>query len=239
MSRFLTTFRELEKIIHSEYASLDLKCWEEYEIDKKHPLTFFTEEIRDISPINPFNWYEFITEIEFLSKDLKYYTTILFLLRPFINNPLREDKTYYQTIEDNRYMSYVSMLYQIIYNYWDRLGDFLFYFIETGLKERNVYFSTVITSISEDFKESVNYQKLLKIYVEYLKELFDNRKNIVHYLQISAKMFSGTFLHHNDEKKLLEMEKEKNGYPDFFQKHLELSLEGFEYSVKLVSESKT
>lgn len=238
MPDFKTTFQQLDKIISDEYSALGLQYIEEYLIDRKHPLTFFTEAIKDIKAINPFNWYEFFTEIEFLSKDLKYYTALLFLLRPSINIPSREGKTYYQTVEDKRYMSYASILFQIVYNNWDRLGDFLFCFFETGLKKRDVYFSRVINSIPQNYISSNNYQNLKVIYDKYLRSLFIDRKEIVHYVQVSAKMYSGTFIYHHNNQKLLELEKEKEGYPEFFKKHLELSLKGFEYSVKLVKELK-
>ena len=238
MDEFIFTFRQLDKIISEKYSSFDLLYINEILIDGKNPLTFFTEMTSNIDTVNQFKWYEFYTEIQFLSKDLKYYTALLFLLRPYINHPLRENKTYFQTMEDKRYMSYASILYQILYNYWDRIGDFLYCFFDTGLKERNVYFSTVINNFPSEYSKSSNFLELKSMYNKKLKNLIKDRKRIVHYLQISARMFTSTFLHYNDDKKLKEMEKEKDGYPEFFRDHIKNTLKGFEYSVRLVNELK-
>ena len=51
-------------------------------------------------------------------------------------------------------------------------------------------------------------------------------------------MYSGTFIHHNNDEKLRVLDNEKYEFPEFFKEQLELSLKGFEYSVKLVKELK-
>lgn len=213
-----------------------MKCLSDFEIDGENHLTFLSKSLDGVTPIRKYNWFEFQTDIEFISKDLKYFNALLFLLKPYINFPLREGKTYYMTLEDNRYMSYASLLYQILYNFWDRIGDFLYCHLETGLEERSVYFSSVIQNLPEKITRASNFVELKQIYDEHLVNLFRDRKTIVHYIQIGARMYSHTFLHSGDREYLLGLESEKEGYPDFFRNHINYALRGFEYSVKLVGE---
>lgn len=236
MSNFRKLFTSLDRGITGQYDQFGLKCLNDIKIDGKNHLTFFSETLNGITPIQKYNWYEFEIDIEFISNDLKYYTALLFLLKPFINFPLREGKTYFQTLEDKRYMSYASLLYQILYNFWDRIGDFLFCHLETGLKERAVYFSTVIQNLPDECASSSNFKTLKKVYDEHLVDLFRDRKTIVHYVQISARMYSHTFLHSEDRNYLEDLEAEKEGYPEYFRNHIECALKGFEHSVKLVGE---
>lgn len=236
MGIFRNQFIALNETIIKEYERLGLKHINEIEIDEKSPFQFLSNSLNGIIPIRNYVRYELETDIEFISMDLKYYTALLFLLRPYINYPLREGKTYFQTLEDKRYLSYASLLYQLLYNYWDRIGDFLYSFLETGLRERDVYFNRVILNLGNNYSSSHNYSKLKDVYDGHLVDLFENRKKIVHYLQIGARMFSGTFLHHGDEAYLAQLENEKEGYPEFFINHISQTFVGFEYSIKLINE---
>lgn len=236
MDNFKILFHELDEIVMEKYKAIPLYHLAEIEFDGKHPLTFFTEIAHKKKPRSRFDLFESYSEIDFLHKDIKYYTALVYLLRPYINNPIRENYTYYQTLYDKRYMSYASIVFQCFYNYWDRLGDLIYTFFNINLKERAVYFASVIKNFPQDYQKSSYYSELNDIFENHLKKLFETRKRIVHYLQIASKMYTGTFIHHRRDDKLKELQDEKEGYPEFFKFQLELTIKGFELTLKLIDE---
>ncbi len=165
MRNFIQQYRNLDETIRNEYASFGLRCLSEVKFNDEHALSFFTHLLQEVKSIKPFHFYKNYNEIATISDDIKYFTALTFLLRQFVNSPLDEDKTYHQTLEDKRYMSYANILFQSFYNYWDRIGDMIFSFIKTSLKERQVYFTTVLEKIDSSFIDS-EYFIALKIYIK-------------------------------------------------------------------------
>ena len=49
-------------------------------------------------------------------------------------------------------------------------------------------------------------------------------------------MYTGTFIHHRRDDKLKELQDEKEGYPEFFKFQMELTIKGFELTLKLIDE---
>lgn len=208
----------------------------ELSFDGKSALELYSDAIKKRKQNRNNDWYPFITDMEFISKDMKYYTSILSLLKPYINYPSREGNTYIQTLEDIRYLNVASILFQLHYNCWDRIGDFLDNYVETGLSPKSVYFTTVLKELTKRHEQCDALRELNSLFNNCLGELLSNRKTIVHYTQISGRMFSQTMLNLHDDKLLLELETEKSGYPSFFVQHLEYAHDGFRLACKIVSE---
>jgi hypothetical protein len=235
MNDFISQYKNLDKMIREEYEQLGLKCLSEVKFNNEHPLSFFTSYLSKIKPISSFHLSKNYDEISFISDDLKYFTALTYLLRPYINSPLKENKTYFQTVEDKRYLSYANILFQSFYNYWDRIGDLIFCFIETSLKEREVYFYTVLQKIDERAKDSEYYLALNKLYTDKLINLFGKRKEIVHYSQLTSDIYTETFINYNDTLKLKQIQKLKDSLPDLFKSNIEYSFQGFELAVKFIN----
>ena len=67
-------------------------------IDDEHPLTFYSKVTNQHTKIHPVPLHLY-DDLVFLSNDLVHFTSLLFLLRPFIN---REVGTYHQNWYDAR-----------------------------------------------------------------------------------------------------------------------------------------
>ena len=236
MNQFISEFKNIDMLIRNSYKEFGIRFLFDYKCEGQKALTFYTKKLDNAKPYRFFNSFEFFNELSFISDDIAYFTALTHLLRPYINNPLKENKTYIQRFEDERYMTYANILFQTFYNYWDRIGDFVFAFLETSIYERNVYFSSVLSGLNPVFKESDNYKKLYSLYDEKLKSFFDKRHKIVHYIQLSASIYSGTFLNYNDENKLIEIQTYKESLPDLFKENIEYTFQGFEYAVRLINE---
>ncbi|NQU82272.1 MAG: hypothetical protein HQ543_12205 [Bacteroidetes bacterium] len=231
-------FHDFDTLVRNQYDKYGLKYLEEIKIDGKDTLAYFHDVTYKKTTIHNINQFTSYDEFRIISADIKYFTGILYLLRPFMNNPLKERNhgipTYMQNVYDKRYLSYVSVIPQLFYNFWDRIGDLLYCYFETGLKERDVFINRILDNIPEKYKQSDNYKNLLEIYATYIKPLLDQRKEIVHYQMVETATYWATFL--EDEEKIQEFQERKEKFPDVYNECLKMSFEGFGCALKLIDE---
>ena len=229
-------FIQLDKHLYAEYEDRELRCLDEYKIDDKSASSFYHNAIDKKNRINNFNSVDLIFDIQFISQDIKFLTGLLFLLRPFINVPSEEEGTYFQNRYDARYLTFASIAHQNVYNFWDRIGDLLYFFFNTGLEEKKVYFTTVMSNFPDKYKTSEHYLKLNDLYEKNIKSLLNTRIQIVHYKQLKTKHYLGIFQNYKDQQIKDNLEKEKKCYPEYFKNHLDYCNTGFKYSLKLINE---
>jgi hypothetical protein len=233
----LSVFREFDTSVRNQYEKHGLKYLKEFKIDGKDTLTYFSEITDRKLKIHIFNIFTGYDDFKIISADIKYFTGILYLLRPFINNPLKEriqgTPSYIQNLYDKRYLSYVSIIPQLIYNFWDRIGDLLYCYFNTGLNDRDVYINRVLDKIPCEYKSSNHYEKLVEIYTNDITPLLTQRKVIVHYLMIETDTYWTTF--QKDEEEIKKVQERKEKFPDTFNECLRKSLEGFISALKLIN----
>lgn len=229
-------FLEFDRQIFDVYNENGLHCIDEVR-ENEEPLTSqYNKVIAKKNILHSFNSVEYQLDISLISGGIKYFTGLLFYLRPYINIPSNENNTYFQTTCDKRYLEYASLAHQNVYNFWDRIGDLLYVFFETGLEEDNVYFTTVIKSIPDNYKKSDNYLELKRIYNKYLKKIFSRRQQIVHYKMLGTKHYLGLPLNYDNKQEAEKLEKEKKEYPSYFKEQSELTFKGFLNALYLIDE---
>jgi hypothetical protein len=231
----LEIFYAFNEIINRQYQRTDLNHLLEYRIGEENSLQFIFR-IDKKNALKKYSSYKVFGELDFITKEIKYHTGVVTFLRPYINNPLLEHGTYLQTREDLRYLMYANATFQCFYNYWDRIGDLLSIFFETGLNESNNYFGRVLTNFPEEFKESPNYKWLKSIYDEHLRTLLNERNDIVHIANVGVKTYMGFIFNIDNKPELTRIQNEKEHYPELFHQHLTLALTGFEKAVLLIDE---
>ena len=72
--------------------------------------------------LKKFNTLELNHDLILLTEEIEYFTGLLYFLKPHINNPFNEGKTYLQNLFDKRFLTFANINYQLVYNYWDRMG---------------------------------------------------------------------------------------------------------------------
>jgi len=227
-------FLDLDVHLLQVYKEEELKCLNEYEIENIIASSMFHKIIDKKNPINDFNKVDFMFDIIFISQDIKFFTGLLYILRPFINVPSEEHNTYFQNLYDHRFLIFASVIHQNVYTFWDRIGDLLYFFFDTGLSERNVYLSNVLNNFPTEYKESKEFKELYQIYDTKIKPILDSRTQIVHYKQLETKHHLGIFQNYDNTEFKAVLEKEKNDYPEFFKEQLYLSNYCFECTLKLI-----
>jgi len=224
-------FYRLNEIMKSE----GIQHISEIKFDDKHSLTFYSEIVNNsISIRNPplFLYDDFF----FLSNDLIHFTLLLFLFRPFINDPAKENGTYFQNWYDARYLSYSSVLYSTVYNFWDRIGDLLNCFFDTGLHEESIYISRVVNNFPKDCRDSKYFQQLKDIYMSKIRHLIMERNEDAHNQSIVTGHYFNIILAKGDNQ--LEKAKLKFSLPEIFKEQIQLAHTGFELALRLIKEKR-
>jgi hypothetical protein len=219
----LKNIKETEGILHiNELTSNGKNSFAFYsEITSQHA------KIKDESQ---FLW----DDLFYISNDLVHFTSLLFLLRPFINDATKEAGTYHQNWYDARYLSYASALYSAIYNFWDRIGDLLHCFFATGLPDNRVYIGRVLNNLMATHKESASFQQITKIYIEHVRPFVFERNKDAHNQSIATTHFYGVILVRGDEQR--GQTELKLGLPDLFKEQINLAYQGFELALRLIEE---
>jgi len=177
------------------------------------------------------------------SEDLKYFISLLYIYKEFINNPLeevfnfygRKISTYSQNLYDRRYSILVSCCFEKCYNYWDRIGDKIWSFFPELLKERDVDFVRIINLLESKNINNENLEWLINFKNIHYSEINNGRKQIVHYSQYEAKYRYEHIIATNDFQKINEIWNEKKSFPIFFKNHLNYCVNGCYHTFKFLT----
>jgi hypothetical protein len=237
MNTKIEIFRKFDQLVRNQYDTIPLRDIGDISISNESSTEFFTRIVRSKVVLKPFEYstFKFLHEIKIISQDVKYYTALLYYLKPFITNSSITG-TYNQTQEDRRYMMFASVGFQAIYNYWDRIGNLLDKFFKTGLQDSSIYLSRVLNNFPNEFKGSKYYIWLNDTYHHDIKNILGQRDHIVHFYQLESEYYWKVMEHNNDLLKISKIQKEKESFPEEFKKQLELMVLGFEYALNLINE---
>ncbi|AWH86840.1 hypothetical protein HYN59_17765 [Flavobacterium album] len=181
-----------------------------------------------------FNFDDNIDELLYSSDEIVYFTAHLYLYRPYISTPLRdaysiEGKMIYPALYNlprKRYDMYIGIVFEKIYNYWDRIGDLIAAFFP-HLFKGNIYLNTTIKGLKDKYNGNENFEWLLNFVNNEYSDFNTQRINIVHYTSHNTSTKSQQLRQVTDynETKLLS-EKILN-FPDYFKEMNELAKTGF------------
>lgn len=200
----------------------------------KDPLTFYSEVTSQKAHIKevPIFLYD---DLFFISNDLVHFTSFLYLLKPFINDVMKEGGTYFQNWYDARYISYAAILHSSVYNFWDRIGDLLYCYFPTGLSYDKVYIGRVLNNFPKAHENSPNFQKLNDIYNGRVRSLIKERNEDAHNQSTATTHYYNVILRKYDQQK--EKIQIKLQLPDIFKEQISLAYEGFLCALFLISEN--
>jgi len=159
---------------------------------------------------------------------------------------------HFPSFYDKQYWLKSGLLFQLLYNYWDKIRDVLAPFFTPNLPPRKVFFGTVIDGIPNqitDNKPAPNTIVYLNDihnnpYYLWLKSFKDNeftalndrRIKIVHYTNLESEYFQKYTKHNTNETEMKSLQKEKEGLIDYFLLHYEKVITGFEQTLLLINE---
>lgn len=211
----------------------------------KSPMEFFTGIIDKKNQIYPFkNSMELFDDIAFTFEDIRYELANLVLYKPYTKNymayPLdfngQTIYTHFPTYIDKNYFRRCNILFQVIYNYWDRIGDTLSFYFPHKMKPNSIYFGKVIESIPAKYRRSSNYGWLNDFKNNQYNKLNEDRKKIVHYESLETAFYRDYTTNITNVPELMVTQLQKEFFGKYFHKHLNNAFIGFEKSMLLIDE---
>ncbi len=181
-------FEEFNEQIYAAQAAEGLQNISTVQFEGKTSVEFFSAVLRKKKSLFPLPYSDFKIhdELDFITKDIKYFTGVLYFLKPYIVDTSRTHGMYRQNLADHRYLTYASSCVQAIYNYWDRIGDLLHLYFQTGLRLDKVYLGMVINNFPVAYKQEPEYIALKELYDNNLNEFLNERNQVVHYYQLET-----------------------------------------------------
>jgi hypothetical protein len=236
---------EIVKIYYSQklenLAGLDL----DYNVNGRQILSWFFDVVTKKQQERPdFDFHKCFDDIILTCDEIMYFTANIHLYRPYISNPIENafnfnGETVYpydETIPDRRYNMFSNIVFEKLYNYWDRIGDVLAIYYPGSIDKKQVYFASTIDKFSSLGLRSDNFMWLLKFKESDYKDINSHRKEIVHYTSLSTQH---KWTHIYSARSKEEVEKlfaEKTRLPEYFGQQLTNAREGFIKAIGLLEE---
>lgn len=236
--------REIEQIIRDE--KLPSLSDNGYQYKDHNVLNLYNSSIQNCNQtFKKFHELKNIWDLINCNHDLKIFTAYLYYYRPLINNPIDEAyfiegnfmSTYFQNNADRLYSSFVSACYEKLYNFWDRIGDALAYYLNVDIKEDKIYFPQIIDILTNQdaIRNNPYFKKLLDFKNNEFKEFNQYRKEIVHYYQFETTFRFEHTINNGDIDEIEKLWKRKQKMPEYFRQHLQHSCDGYYNTYRLIN----
>lgn len=213
----------------------------------KNAMSFAIDITRKPQLINtPIHDINTIDDIFRSSQEIKSLFGEVLLLNPYLtnytSNPVPFNGTiiytYFPTFIDQRFFQLTGLLFESLYNYWDKIGDILAVYFTPNLPPTKIYFLTVIGAIPEKFYSSDNYKWLKDFGNKEYFEVNNKRKSVVHYKHLESNFHEEYSKYFNKKAELEKLYKEKIELSIFLDDQVRKTIKGFEVAFKLIDEIK-
>jgi len=181
-----------------------------------------------------FNTMKNTWDIIICNSDLRYFTALLYLYRPFINNPFDEMVhydgrtifTYFQNMYDHRYSQFASICFEKLYNYCDRIGDLLANCHQDKFRDpKKIFFPLVVDKLKLDIniKNDTFFGEILTYRDNVYKGHNEIRKEVVHYHQFETNYRYDFTMNSTNKEEITKLWDFKYGLPEYFKEQLDRS----------------
>lgn len=236
----ITPYREYTKQLFKLYDEIGLKSIDDFHgedeerWDGKNFMYWFTDITRKLPRENEFVESDFKIYDDFvvLSGDIKFSAGMLHYLHPSIT---KAHDQFGATIIDRRYTMHIGYGYQSIYEFWDRIGDLLWHFFFTGIRQDSVYVGKVLNNIPAKYKTSDNYAKLTDLYSDF-KDHFGMRHDIVHHFTLGTQLYWERTKAFRDYEANAAIIRKLEAYKDLITESLPACIDALEFALRLISE---
>jgi hypothetical protein len=141
---------------------------------------------------------------------------------------------YFPTFCDKRYLSTCGRILELLYNYWDKIGELLVLFFPLKKTTEKIYFGKVIDNVNNDYHTNLHFKWLENFKENDYKELNKRRKEIVHYTTLESQIVRNYRENVEDFDFLKNEQEEKENFCSYFKVHYKMLNDGFYHSLKLI-----
>ncbi|MFN8325751.1 MAG: Cthe_2314 family HEPN domain-containing protein [Flavobacteriaceae bacterium] len=216
-----------------------------FNLNGKQILSWHNEVTRHCSIFHNghFSYLKNLDDIIFSSDEIVYFTAHLFLYAPYINTPLKDayrsgEKMIYPVFTNlygKRYDMYLGIVFEKVYNYWDRIGDLIASFFPE-LFSGNIFFPKTIKTLEIEYAGNENYDWLLNFLNNDFTKFNEQRIQIVHYFSKSTNQKWEQLNQVWDYEKSKQHTDQILSYPGYFKEMNEISKIGFEKTLLFLEE---
>lgn len=241
--------QKLDDIYHKEKL-ICLSDWDLVRFNNKNALQFIADNCSAVrKKVNSESIFYAIVDdlISSISQDIKFSLGNVYLykelgINSFLNEHITTPQgetifTYRQTLGDRRFLFYISVSFEKLYNFWDRIGNLLSLALDLKIEQKEIYFPRVIKEIGKLNSQSANF-KFLKEFSEneYQDILNRIRKLIVHYRQKDTYFRFEWLKNFSNKEAITKLQEEKDKLPNLLKNQMSLTIKGFEAAVLLINE---
>lgn len=247
---FINEYQQKLNEIYDKEKLVCLSDWDLVKFNDKNSLQFISDNCSAArNKVNSEGIFDTIVDdlISSISQDIKFSLGNIYLYKELgINNFLNEHTTtpqretvftYRQTLGDRRFFFYVSVCFEKLYNFWDRIGDLLSLTLDLKIEPKEIYFPRVIKEIEKLNSQSVNL-KFLKEFSEneYQDILNRIRKLIVHYRQKDTYFRFEWLKNLNNGEAIRKLQQEKDELPGLLKGQMNITIDGFKSAILLINQ---
>lgn len=216
-----------------------------YELDGKNLLVLYFDAVRKLRVSNQnFDADANLDDLLFISDEILFFTANVYLHRPFVNDPIQdsfqtnEEMLFpnFQNLAAMRYHMFIDVVYQNLFNYWDRIGNLIAAFFPEKFKSKNVHFSSAIDSCGSEYTHLSSFMWLKDYRENGFRKLNETRRNVVH--RKSTDTFS-KYAHldvTHDEEGIKNWINQRNDLPEYFKGEIQNSFLGLANALFFVEE---
>lgn len=244
--------QKLNDIYHKEKI-VCLSDWDLVNFNGKNALQFISDNCSAVrNKVNSEGIFDMIVDdlISSISQDIKFSLGNVYLYKELgINNFLNEHIatpqgetifTYRQTLGDRRFFFYISVCFEKLYNFWDRIGDLLSLALDLKIEPKDIYFPRVIKEIEKLNSQSVNFHFLKNFSESEYQDILNRiRKLIVHYRQKDTYFRFEWLKNLGNKEAITTLQEEKDKLPNLLKNQMRLTIKGFESAVLLINEKNS
>jgi len=241
--------QKLDDIYHKEKL-VCLSDWDLIKFDDKNALQFISDNCSAVrNKVNSEGMFDTIVDdlISSISQDIKFSLGNVYLYKElginnFLNEPITTPQgetifTYRQTLGDRRFFFYVSVCFEKLYNFWDRIGHLLYLTLDLKIEPNKIYFQRVIKEIEKLNPQSVNFEFLKNFSENEYQDILNRiRKLIVHHRQKDTYFRFAWLKNLNNEEAIKKLQQEKDELPNLLKNQVNLTIRGFENAALLIHE---
>lgn len=239
--------RKYEELIECECKNKNILSLisDELKFEEKSSIQFFVDIIRMTKKKElPFNDFDVIDDIVRCSQDLVFTLGEVEVFKPYISHFLQNRVffngdniyQYFPLFYDKRYLMKCAVAVELLYSFWDKIGDVLSKYFTTALPKRAIYFGKVIDKFPKEWSENEHFNWLREFKYEKYNKLNEQRIRIVHYSNLESDFHNQYRKIIRDRDKLLELQKSLEEESELLNNHYKLAIKGFEKACLLIKD---
>lgn len=170
-----------------------------------------------------------------ISREILHFTGLTYFYLPYLENPennrILSGKgnfiyPLYQDMPDKRFFMYMTVCYEKLYNYWDRIGDIIAAYFPESIESKRVYFGGIDEFVPARHHSNEHFQWLVSFKNDNYSHMNEIRKNIVHNDNPDTDYYFNYLKEVKDLKRVKRLVQKRSEVPSKIKTQITYTLEG-------------